>query len=407
MAAQWAAVWNKAHDECMGKDGAEEKACEEMAFKMANGMMKEEAAPAPQTAVLIEQLELVEGTLNPEKKQVEVVLIRPGWSKNGRYYSPAVLTKAAPLFEGVKAYANHPAREDLIKGIPRDVRDITGDYTGVHLGPQGEVRATRTVYGVAGEAVWPLIQRAVETKRDVIGVSINAVGKAAPGQAEGRDGLIVEDITHANSADDVDAPAAGGKFETLMAGDLPALTRAILEALSYEEFIAARPEYLDRVRDQMKRARQDEAVRAALMERDQAHSELVKAQTENKRLKAQAIRHRTELQEARQLQARTELLVALELALREARLPAEYEQDVRERLPALPPADWPAMIDRERRKAQAVGAKPTVPVDGAPRLTEAAPLPASPPTPLPLPHESYAEWAQRVGSAAGKVRLLP
>jgi hypothetical protein len=345
----------------------------------------------------------VEGTLNAEKKQVDVVLIRPGWSLNGRYYGLPCLP-AAPLFEGVKAYANHPSREDLIKGNPRDVRDITGDYTNVRLGEQGEIRATRTVYGTAGEAVWPLITRAVETKRAVVGISINAVGKASPGQAEGRDGLIVEDITHANSADDVDAPAAGGKFETLVAGDMPDLTRAILEALSYEEFIAARPDYLDKVREQMKRARQDEAVRAAQTERDQLQEQLVKAQAEIKRLKKHQDRHRTELQSAHQETVRAALLVALEQALRDARLPASYEHDLRQRLPQVDPATWPDIIATERRKAQGAGARVTVPVDGAPRLEEAAGPSSIPDSARPiLPNENYAEWFQRVyGRPAGK-----
>jgi len=369
------------------------------------------AAPAPasaaQTGIFIEQIQVLEDTLNREQRTVDVVLIRPGWSKNKRFYPPSVLAKAATVFENILAFADHPSPQEIKEGKTRSMRDITGRYYGVRLGESGELRATRKVYeGPTGDAVWPPILDSIETHIPFVGLSINAIGQAAKGIApDGQEGMIVENITFANSVDDVVSPAAGGSYETLVAG-INDMVHALLEAMTYEEFIAARPDYLTRVRDQMKRTRQDDAVRAALTERDQAQSDLVKAQAENKRLKAQATKHRAELQEARQNTARAELLITLEQALREARLPAEYETDLRERLPALPPADWPAMLDRERRKAQAVGAKPTVPVDGAPRLTEAAPLPPPSASPLPLPHETYADWAQRVGPA-GKVRLLP
>jgi hypothetical protein len=390
--------------ESMGCHPSEAEAQKQIMALHAN--VKEAHDPKPaQTAILVEQLEIIEDTLNVDKKQVDVVLIRPGWSKNNRYYGIPVLAKAVSLFEGIKAYANHPTPEQIVKGIARDVRDITGDYTNVRLGLQGEIRATRSVYGPAGEAVWPLIMRAIETKRPIVGISINAVGKAMQGNAEGRDGLIVEDITHANSADDVDAPAAGGSYESIIAqDDTPTLVRQIFDTLSYEEFIAARPDYLERVREQMKRVRQDDAVRAATSERDQLQEELVKAQADIKRLKKHQDRHRVELDRAHQDTARAALLVTLEQALREARLPASYEHDLRQRLPQVDPATWPDIIAVERRKAQGAGAKVTVPVDGAPRLEEAA-VPSSVPDrvrPI-LPDENFDEWFQRVyGRPAGR-----
>ncbi|MBI5961189.1 MAG: hypothetical protein HY866_20800, partial [Chloroflexi bacterium] len=43
------------------------------------------------TTILCEAISLNEARIDPERRAVEVVLIRPGWSENGRYYSAEVL----------------------------------------------------------------------------------------------------------------------------------------------------------------------------------------------------------------------------------------------------------------------------------------------------------------------------
>lgn len=360
--AQWVRVWNSTFAACQ-KAGGED--CEGRSFRAANGVIKKRAQESREsdrrmgTHILAERIELLENTLNADDKTVGVVLIRPGWSANGRYYSRDVLAKAAPLFEGVKAYANHPTREQLKRGEGRSVLDITGDYTNVHIGEGGELRATRHVYGKAGEAVWPLIERAVTTQRPVIGVSINALGKAGKGSAEGRDGVIVESIEIANSADDVDAPAAGGKFESLLMSDNGLITD-LLQALTYEEFMEARPDYVDTLKKQLKRARQDETVRALMEERDAAQAALKERTTERDELAR-------ELEAARADNARLHEGIALEKALREANFNKEYEALLRKRLVNVTAGEWMGIISEERAKLRAAGIKPApVPVQGVP-----------------------------------------
>jgi len=46
-------------------------------------------------------------------------------------------------------------------------------------------------------------------------VSIRAMGKANPGEAEGRKGSVVESLTHARSVDFVTFAGAGGAVESL------------------------------------------------------------------------------------------------------------------------------------------------------------------------------------------------
>ena len=65
--------------------------------------------------------------------------------------------------------------------------------------------------------------------------------------------------------DDVTTPAAGGGFLPLVAG-ADDLTAQLLSALTYDEFIAARPEFVERLKRSIS-VRQTEAVATALNER--------------------------------------------------------------------------------------------------------------------------------------------
>lgn len=315
-----------------------------------------------QTQILREVVNLTEARLDREARTVDVTLIRPGWSANGRYYSRDVLAQAAALFEGVKAYANHPTPDQLRRGEGRSVLDITGDYTSVYLGEGGELKAKRAVFGAAGESIWPLIERSVETGRPVIGLSINAVGRAVKGKTDdGKEGIIVEAITAAHSVDDVTEPAAGGGFDRLTAGVDDTLTADLLAAVTYDEWYAARPEFVESLKKQMKRERQDDAVRAAETERDQAKSALVEAQAKIAELERIADEHRA-------AQAQAERAAALVVVMQEAKakLPADWLPDVENELKEADQAQWSNIIEREARKAAAI--KQPVHVTGAPPL---------------------------------------
>lgn len=353
--------------EALGCHTSREDAAAQMKALYASEQRPMEAATPARAQILREIIPLTEAVINPDTHTVEVVLIRPGWSANDRYYSPEALANAAALFEGRKAYANHPSADMLRKGEGRSVLDITGDYTGLHVGEGGELRATRNVFGAAGEAIWPLIVRGIESQRPVIGLSINAVGKARHGKGpDGKEGIIVEAITAVHSVDDVTEPAAGGGFERLVAST-DTLTADLLAAMTYEEFIAARPDYVETIREQQKRVRQDEAVRAAYEARDQIQEDLVEAQARIAALEQEAETHRAEADHEHRA-------AALGHLLNEAakKLPTDWLPLIRQDLEAAEASQWPAILAREQAKAAAV--KTPIPVSGAPTLTP-APIP--------------------------------
>lgn len=305
------------------------------------------------TTLLIESLDLSEAQFDGANRVLRNVgLIRAGKSLNRRYYSEAVLQGAVKVFEGSKAFDSHAKGE-------RRVGELTGWYENVRY-DNGVLRADRHFLPTsAGKDVMAVVE-AITTSgapRNLAGLSINAVGTGKVGKIDGDDYLTVESITAANSVDDVVNPAAGGSYvESAANGD--ELMTAYLNALSFEEFFNARPDYIKRIQNEMKTVRQDDAIKAAKADADKHLSALTEAQNELKTLQAT-----NEATLAEIATARREL--AIEKALRAAGLPALYENDVRKRLSTTPESEWLEVISTEKKKAKRTGATALPVVTGA------------------------------------------
>lgn len=155
---------------------------------------------------------LREAALAPERREVEVVCIRPGLSRNGNYYGQRVLEEALPLFEGARSYIDHSG-ETL-----RSVRDVAGTLRAPRIGPDGELRATMRV-SKANEWLWPLIVESVEEGTNLVGLSIDVSAQTHAGEVGGRTCRIVEGITRLHSCDVITRASAGGRFEKLLEAD--------------------------------------------------------------------------------------------------------------------------------------------------------------------------------------------
>jgi len=174
------------------------------------------------------------GEAGPEGREWDVVLIREGWSSNGRYYPREVLEAALPLFEGapITMHGWEPEVQTL-PHLPERVR------SGLDGGPGDNVVGfSRDVYGAVSESGLYEVrarfvsvderarQKMAETYqsgrlctsgRDLFGLSIDARGELVAGVAEGRRGYIVRSIDSVNETTIVSNPAAGGRFSRLVA----------------------------------------------------------------------------------------------------------------------------------------------------------------------------------------------
>ena len=162
---------------------------------------------------------LIEAGLQ-EAATANIKLIAPGWGSSG-YYSKETLRKAAPVFAaGTKMFWNHQTAAEEAARPEGDLDQLAGELL---------EDATYNENGSAGPGLYARARvfdrytAAVKDLKDSIGVSIRAYGRAETGEAEGRKGPLIKEITAAKSVDYVTIPGAGGKALELFesAGRVP------------------------------------------------------------------------------------------------------------------------------------------------------------------------------------------
>lgn len=148
-------------------------------------------------------------------------IISPGWG-NSAYYGPDQLREAAQkgLFPaGMKMFWDHPSISEKVERPERSLRDLAATFIeAAHWDPNGPkgpgLYTVAEVFTPYREAVWEM--------RRHIGPSIRAYGNTYFGEAEGRQGPIVEDMIAAESVDFVTAPGRGGEIIQLFEAARPA-----------------------------------------------------------------------------------------------------------------------------------------------------------------------------------------
>jgi len=238
----WVEVANKALARCLAT-GRSMEACEGSAIRQANTVangIKESMTMAEVGSLLTDFMDAEEpvveagdetellGDLVPLEEKavrkdgiVSLRLIAPGWGSSG-YYPAEILERDGPkvFTPGVKMYWNHPTKTEVRERPERDLRDLAGELvSAARYEKNGRVGP-----GLYADAkVFEPFRGAVNELAPHIGVSMRAFGKAKPGKAEGRKGLIVKEINQSRSFDYVTAPGAGGQilelFESARSGN--------------------------------------------------------------------------------------------------------------------------------------------------------------------------------------------
>lgn len=141
---------------------------------------------------------------------IPVKIIAPGWGNTG-YYPEEVLERDGPkVFKaGTKMFWDHQTDEELAARPEGSLRNLAGELTGDARWESGNPLGA----GLYADAkVFSGFKDTVDELAPHIGVSILGAGKAKDGEAEGREGPIIQEIIAARSVDFVTMPGAGGQI---------------------------------------------------------------------------------------------------------------------------------------------------------------------------------------------------
>jgi len=158
---------------------------------------------------------LVEATAEAGGKVWDVIVLRAGLSKNGVWYTDQALRESVKAFEGAKVFVK--SNDEHIKGGRPDINKLAGWLSDARFvegkaADTGHLGARLNLTGAASlrETIAQAWQRG---KKDLVGLSIDAVGKTTKPLAQKlREGVkrIAESILKVNSVDLILDPAAGG-----------------------------------------------------------------------------------------------------------------------------------------------------------------------------------------------------
>jgi hypothetical protein len=144
-------------------------------------------------------------------KKWSIKVIESGWGSSG-YYSASMLEEYGPkvFAKGTKVFMNHPGVSEESERPERDVNQLAGK-----LVSDAKFDGTGLVAEVEFYSHFAPIIR--EMAGDV-GLSIRALGESRIGEAEGREGPIIEALVAdpLTSVDVVTVAGAGGKFLSLL-----------------------------------------------------------------------------------------------------------------------------------------------------------------------------------------------
>jgi len=265
-------------------------------------------------------------------------------SLNNRLYDVSILESTAGLWEGVQVYDNHLTNDEYVQ--KQGMRSVSKEWLGTIINPKWDraKKQLRATLKVVEDQLAAKLKNAFEQGvLSTIGLSIASFPSYGPGLfIEGNEYKVVEGFDHIESVDVVTRPAAGGRFERLLASRQNYKETKIMSEETEKEFITAdefnefKKSLPDAIADALaaKEAKEvieevddlsDEEVREALASHD-----LTKEQ--KKLANAQLARERME-KETRELQreakqARVDLI--LERKLEKAGLPDKFEQVIRD-----------------------------------------------------------------------------
>lgn len=189
--------------------------------------LQESAAPTSGDAIHEPFTALVERAVRNDGT-IGIKIIGPGWGSSG-YYGRDVLERDIPKIfpAGTKMFWNHATPTEESERPEGDLNNLAG----VTVSAPYWLDGGQSGAGMYADArPFGTYAPVIDEIGSHIGVSIRALGRHSVGEAEGRQGRIIEELVSGKSIDYVTAPGAGGAIISVFesAGDsrLPAPTIA-------------------------------------------------------------------------------------------------------------------------------------------------------------------------------------
>ena len=152
---------------------------------------------------------------------VTLISVGPGNQRDKNFYSMEAISKAAPMFEGTKCFANHPSALDAKIQPERKVQDIVGWFSEVKVVGEALKAVLHVISGENAKWAWPLVKESIvyakkNPGRNLAGLSINARGAQEQMDLNGEQWKKVTQFLEVRSVDLVTEPARGGKMEQVL-----------------------------------------------------------------------------------------------------------------------------------------------------------------------------------------------
>jgi hypothetical protein len=137
--------------------------------------------------------------------KITITVIKPGMSKNKRYYPASVLRNSVAVFKNAKMFTEHSNQNG--------VKEWVGCLDVAWAESDGTIKG-------AGQIIDPMFKKKLELlagagKLGQMGVSISCSGTAIDGEEDGIVCKIVESLDACQSVDFVARPAAGGRVDAI------------------------------------------------------------------------------------------------------------------------------------------------------------------------------------------------
>jgi len=165
-----------------------------------------------------EAMGIIEEAFPSEPNVYLATIIQSGRSKNRYYWRPDTLERNTRMFEGVRAFADHPTKTEMAERPERSVRDIVGWYEGVYWVPNGMGGGSLKgkMHLLEGPVADIVREAHTRGKPDLVQLSVNVSARHSPKYIDGVLVREISELVRVHSVDAITEASAGGSIDRVV-----------------------------------------------------------------------------------------------------------------------------------------------------------------------------------------------